>query len=117
MASKLSDLLELVACLQASARRGDWKSSGELAATLRQQNPPAGREELGEYLLRLKEALIAAKVSRAHTAVSLANLNTAAARLSAAATFNNTRVNLVPSRQEFGEAADFQRRARRLRPH
>jgi hypothetical protein len=107
MASKLSDLLELVACLQASARRGDWKSAGELAATLHQQTPPAGREELGAYLLRLKEALIAAKVSRAHSAAALANFNTAAARLNAAATFNNTRVNLLPSCQEFGEAADL----------
>jgi len=107
MDSKLSDLLELVGCLRESARRGDWKSAGELAAILRQQTLPASREELGEYFLRLKEALIAAKVSRAHTAASLANFNTAAARLNAAATFNNTRVDFVPSRQEFGEATDF----------
>jgi hypothetical protein len=104
MASQLCDIL---ACLRESARRGDWKSTGELAVHLRQQTLPANREDLGEYLLRLKEALIAAKVSRAHAAASLTRCNTAAVRLNAAATFNNARVDIAPSRQEFGEAADF----------
>jgi hypothetical protein len=107
MASQLPRILDLVACLQASARRGDWTSAGELAARLRQQTLPENHEELGEYLLRLKEALIAAKVSRAHTAASLTKCNTAAVRLNAAATFNNTRTESASSRQEFGEAADF----------
>jgi hypothetical protein len=107
MDSPLSNILAVVACLRESVRRGDWKSAGELAATLRQPTLPANREDLGEYLLRLKEALIAAKVSRAHAAASLAKFNTAAIRLNAAATFNKTRVDSAPSRQEFGEAADF----------
>jgi hypothetical protein len=107
MASQLFNVLDLVARLQESARRGDWKSTGELAAHLSQQTLPAGREELGEYLLRLKQALIAAKMSRAHAAESLARINTAAARLHAASKFNDTRGSFVSSRQEFGEAADF----------
>ena len=107
MASRLSDILDLVASLRESARRGDWKSAGELALILRQQTPPADREELGQYLLHLKEALVAAKASRAHTAASLANFNTAAVRLNAAATFNRTHTDFSPPRQEFGEAADF----------
>jgi hypothetical protein len=112
MASKLSDLLELVACLQASARRGDWKSAGELANSLRQQTLPGSGEEIGEYLFRLKEALVTAKVSRAHSAASLARINTAAARLKAATDFNNSRADLAradfgPARQEFGKAAEF----------
>src|ERR1700733_2225874 len=99
MASKLSDLLEIVASLQDSARFGDWNNAGRLAAALPQQNLPTSREELGEYLRCLKQALIAAKVSRAHSAASLARINAAAGRLNGAARFNNIR-------QEFGEAAD-----------
>ena len=40
--------------------------------------PPSNREDLGEYLRHLKEALIVAKVSRAHAAASLVRLNAAA---------------------------------------
>ena len=107
MVSRLSDLLELVAALQDSARRGDWKTADELTASLRQRTPPAGGEELGEYLLRLKEALVTAKASRAHAAASLAALNTAAVRLNAAATFNEVQADSLLPRQEFGEATDF----------
>jgi hypothetical protein len=107
MVSKLSDTLALVACLQESARRGDWNSAGELVIGLRQKTPPNSGEELGEYLSRLKEALIAARVSRAHAAASLARINTAAARLKAATDFNNARADSGPPRQEFGEAAEF----------
>jgi hypothetical protein len=114
MASPLSDILGLVSRLQESARRGDWKSAGELLAILPRQTLPGNQEELGEYLRCLKQALIVAKVSRAHSAASLARCNTAAARcstaavrLNAAAQFNRTRLDFVPPRQEFGEPAEF----------
>jgi hypothetical protein len=106
MAFKLSELLETVASLQESARFGDWKSACRLAALLPQQDLPTSREELGEYLRCLKQALIAAKVSRAHSAASLARVNSAAGRLNAAAHFNNIRSGPARPRQEFGEAAD-----------
>jgi hypothetical protein len=99
MASQLSSILDIVASLEESARFGDWNNAGRLAAILSQQTLPTSGEELGEYLRCLKQALIAAKVSRAHSAASLARINAAAGRLNAAARFNNTR-------QEFGEAAD-----------
>jgi hypothetical protein len=107
MASPRFDIFDLVSCLQESARRGDWKSAGELAAALRQQTPPASREEIGEYLRRLKQALIVAKVSRANSAATLARYNTAAGRLNAAARFNTARLETAPPRQELGESADF----------
>jgi hypothetical protein len=100
MASPLSDILGLVSCLQESARRGDWKSAAEFAAMLRQQTVPGNPEELAEYLRSLKQALIVAKVSRAHSAASLARCN-------AAAQFNRTRLDIAPPRQEFGESAEF----------
>jgi hypothetical protein len=112
MASQLSSILDIVASLQESARFGDWTSTGRLAAILSQQTLPDSREELGEYLRCLKQALIAAKVSRAHSAASLARVNTAAGRLNAAARFNKIRGDPSPSCsphgewQEFGEAAD-----------
>lgn len=99
MASQLSDLLDLVGCLQESARRGDWKSAGEFAAILRQQEPPAGQQELGEYLRHLKEALIVAKVSRAHAAASLVRVN-------AAAHFNKTQSDSALPRHGFGEVTN-----------
>jgi hypothetical protein len=100
MASPHSNLFDLVACLQESARRGDWKNAAELTAILPRQTLPASREELGEYLRCLKQALIAAKVSRAHSAASLTRLN-------AVARFNNTRLDGAQPRQEFGESAEF----------
>jgi hypothetical protein len=111
MASKLSDLLDIVSSLRESARCGDWNSAGRLAAILSQQTLPTCREELGEYLRCLQQALIAAKVSRAHSAASLARVRTAAGRLHAAARFNNIRSDPAPPDspqvewQEFGEAA------------
>jgi hypothetical protein len=107
MASQHSDLVDLVDCLQESARRGDWKSAGELAAILPQQTLPGNPEELGEYLRCLKQALIVAKASRAHSAASLARCNAAAVRLNAAAHFNKMRLDFTPPRQEFGESAEF----------
>jgi hypothetical protein len=100
MACLPSDTLEIIAALQESARRGDWDGATELAALFLQQDLPASREELSEYLRLLKAALIVAKTSRAHAAASLVRFN-------AAAEFNNTRAGLAPPRQEFGEAADF----------
>jgi hypothetical protein len=99
MASALSDILHLVDCLRESARRGDWKSAGELAAILPRQELPENLEELGEYLRCLQRALIVARVSRAHAAASLARLN-------AVARFNEMRLDSAPPRQEFGESAE-----------
>jgi hypothetical protein len=107
MASPLSDILHLVDCLRESARRGDWKSAGELAAILPRQDLPDSRDELGEYLTCLRQALIVARVSRAHAAASLARINNTAVRLNAAARFNQTRLDGAPPRQEFGESAEF----------
>jgi hypothetical protein len=107
MASALSDILHLLDCLRESARRGDWKSAGELVALLPRQEPPDSREELGEYLRCLRQALIVARVSRAHAAASLARINTAVVRLNAAARFNKTRLDIAPARQEFGESAEL----------
>jgi hypothetical protein len=59
-----SEITDLIAGIQESARRGDWENAGKLAGILQQQTPPVGREELGEYLNRLKHALIFAKASR-----------------------------------------------------
>jgi hypothetical protein len=106
MASKLSDILDFVFRLQESARHGDWDNACELAAVLPQQTLPDRQKELGEYLRHLRQALIVAKVSRAHSAATLARCNTAAVRLNAAARFNQTRLGFAPPRQEFGEAAD-----------
>jgi hypothetical protein len=100
MASKLSDLLDIVASLEDSARRGDWPGAGRLASLLPRQSLPANGEALGEYLRCLKQALIAARVSRAWSAASLVRLN-------AAARFNKIRLDTSPARQEFGEAPDF----------
>ncbi len=93
MASLRSDFVDVIASLRESTRRGDWKTAGELAKTMRQLTLPAGHVAQGEYLQLLKEALIAAKVSRARLATSLVRLN-------AVARFNN-------ARQEFGVPADF----------
>jgi len=112
MASKLSDLLEIVASLREAACHGDWTSTGRLAAILPQRTLLTKGEELGEYLRCLQQALIAAKASRAQSAASLARINTTTARLNAAARFNKTRSDpaLADSPREwreFGEAADF----------
>jgi hypothetical protein len=99
-AGERADLLRLVDSLQEAARRGDWQLTGELAEALSRRTPPATRDELGEYLTHLKNALIVARASRAHMAASLVRLN-------AAAGFNHTRVEYAAPRQEFGESADF----------
>jgi uncharacterized protein (DUF2236 family) len=91
---------DLIAGIQESARRGDWENAGKLAAILQRQALPTSREELGEYLYCMNQALIVAKASRAHAAATLVRLN-------AAARFNNARVDFDRRRQEFGEAADF----------
>lgn len=100
MASQLFNIPGLVGRLHESARRGDWQDAIELAALLRQQALPTSREELAEYLSRLRGALIAAKASRADAAASLA-------RLKAAASFNSSAIDPTPGRQEFGDSADF----------
>jgi hypothetical protein len=92
--------LESIASFEEAARRGDWKGAGELAAGLRRHELPTDHKELGEYLLHLKEALVTAKISRAHTAASLVKFNAAAVRLNAAASFHRVR-------QEFAGTADF----------
>jgi hypothetical protein len=100
MASQLSDTLDIVARLRESARRGDWESAAALATSLPRQAPPEGRDDVGEYLRLLKEALAVAKASRTHAAASLA-------RLKAAATFNHARLDLASERQNIGDTADF----------
>jgi hypothetical protein len=93
MASQLSDLSDHVARLGECARRGDWRGARQLALALRDLTPPAGAVESGEYLDRLREALVVAKTSRAHAAATLVRLN-AAARFSR-------------SRQDFGESPGY----------
>ena len=93
MDSQLSDRFNLVADLRESARRGDWKNALDLALALRDLTPPASAIETGEYLDRLRQALVVAKTSRAHTAATLVRLN-AAARFSR-------------NRQEFGESPGY----------
>jgi hypothetical protein len=99
MDSPLSDIFDTVACLRESARRGDWDGVASLMSSLPQQRLPVDPEKLGEYLYALKEALLAAKDSRAHAAASLGRLN-------AAARFNRARTDSASSRQNFGETAD-----------
>jgi hypothetical protein len=99
MDSQLSEPLDLICRLEESARRGDWATAGNIAASLRGEAVPPTREGLAEYLRCLKKALIAAKTSRAHAAASLVRLN-------AAARFNGTRMNFAASRQDPGEVAD-----------
>jgi len=89
-----------VAQLRESARRGDWQGAADLATTLPRQTLPDTRDELGEYLRDLKEALTVARVSRAHAAASLV-------RLKAAARFNHIHGDLAPKRQNFGDTANF----------
>jgi hypothetical protein len=99
MDSQLSNALEIVARVRESARRGDWRSAADLATTLPGQKLPEGADEVGEYLRHLKEALLVARVSRAHAAASLV-------RLKAAARFHHTRLDPAPERQNFGDPAD-----------
>ena len=99
MASQHSDLFAIIGNLQECARRGDWKNALEAATALRDRTPPARAAETGEYLARLREALIVAKASRAHLAASLVRVN-------AAARFGRARAGVFPAqaRQEFGES-------------
>lgn len=78
MASPHSELLAIVETLQECARRGDWKNAFDAAAALRDRTPPATASETGEYLDRLRAALIAAKASRTHLAATLVRVNAAA---------------------------------------
>jgi len=96
MASRLSDSLRIIESLKDSARLGDWKSAGNWAALLRRQPPPDDKEQLAELLQHLREALIAARASRALSVASLARLN-------AAARFNYASVDLSRVRQNFDE--------------
>lgn len=103
--SQLFEILDCVASIKESARRGDWRSAPQLTAILPRALPPASREELGEYLDHLKDALAVAKASRAHAAASQVRLN-------AAARFNRSRSDFSSGRQNFGDSADFQQPAR-----
>jgi hypothetical protein len=99
MASRLSDTFRIIANLREAARRGDWENAGELARTLAQQAPPGSKEELGQLLDQLKETLVVARVSRAHSVATLT-------RLKAAARFNNARTDFFFIRPKFGEVTD-----------
>ncbi len=100
MVSQLSDTIGRVACIRESALHGDWQSAADLTALLPAEAPAASREELHQYLRSLKEALTAAKVSRAHAAASLQ-------RLQAVASFNNARLGFASHRQNSDDSADF----------
>lgn len=94
MDSRRSELTDVVIVLKDAARRGDWQQATRLLATLAQSTPPSDVRALGEYLASLREALIAAKISRSHLA---ANLH----RVRAAASFGSAR-QLPPERRHFG---------------
>jgi hypothetical protein len=99
MTSDKSRLFTLVSCLQECARRGEWKAAHQYAICLRDQTAPLGELEMGEYLNRLREALVVAKSSRAHLAAALVRVN-------AAARFNTDRAPIFMRRQEFGESPE-----------
>lgn len=99
MVSQLSDTIARVACIKASALRGDWQSAADLTALLPPEALAGSREELHEYLRSLKEVLTIAKVSRAHAAASLQ-------RLQAVASFNNARLGFASHRQNSDDPAD-----------
>jgi hypothetical protein len=100
MVSQLSDALERVALIRESARRGDWQSAADLTAHLPREAAAASRDELGEYLRCLQEAVTVAKASRAHAASSLV-------RLQAVARFNRARLGYASDRQNSDDPADF----------
>jgi hypothetical protein len=100
MASQLSDALERVALIRESANRGDWQGATDLTALLPREPVAASREELGEYLRCLQEAVTVAKASRAHAASSLL-------RLQAVARFNRARLEFPSDRQNSDDPADF----------
>ena len=89
--------VDVVACLRESARRGDWKTAvrtGREPAATDAAGRPRGTGRISQLL---KEALIAAKASRAH--VLPASLVAARTR---------PRASTMRSRHaEFGEPADF----------
>jgi hypothetical protein len=99
MASQLSDALDCVACITESARRGDWRSAADLTALLPRETAAASRDELGEYLHCLKEAVTVAKASRARASSLL--------RLQAVARFNRARLDYPSDRQNSDDPADF----------
>jgi hypothetical protein len=100
MVSQLSDALERVGFIRESVRRGDWRSAADLTALLPRETAAASRDELGEYLRCLQEALTVARASRAHAAASLQ-------RLQAVARFNNARLGFASDRQNSDDPADF----------
>src|SRR5579871_5165009 len=71
MDSQHSELFAIVGTLQECARRGDWKNAFEAASALRDRTPPANTAETGQYLDRLRDALVVAKASRTHLAATL----------------------------------------------
>lgn len=73
----------------------DWRTAGELAASLNGCSVPSGRDQLGDYLEALKETLIFARMSRADTMTTLARLRAA------------SRFAEPPDRQNPGVSASF----------
>ena len=98
MDSQHSELFAIVGTLQECARRGDWKNAFEAASALRDRTPPANTAETGQYLDRLRDALVVAKASRTHLAATLVRLN-------AVARFSRAQACAYP-RHEFGESAE-----------
>lgn len=66
------------AAIGEAARAGDWGRVASLLETLARSAPPAEPEALAEYLDSLREALIAARISRAHLATRLHRIRAAA---------------------------------------
>jgi len=92
--------IELLAAVEESARRGDWRTAGDLVGKLGQVPVPTGRAELGLYLECLQKAIVAARSSRAHAIASLRRVN-------AAAGFCRTRVIAAAERQDFVESPEL----------
>jgi len=70
-----------------------------IAGTLRRQALPDNQDELGEYLRRLKEALVVAKVSRASAVARRTRVN-------AVSGFNKTRLIFAAGRHNSVESPD-----------
>ena len=98
--SEPANTTDLLAAVEESARRGDWKIADALAAKLARFPVPTAAAELGLYLDCLQKALITARASRAHSIASLRKVN-------AAASFSHTRLAAACDRQNFVDSPEL----------